>query len=281
MMKLKHKFNLDEFKKLYNEGLNDNEIARRMNVSATTVRYWRCKLKLKSNYTRKRKVDLEKLIQLREQKYSIREIAEQLGVNFGTIGYWFRKLKIKPLRIRRVRKVNLNEFIKLYYDGLKYREIAERMGIAKSTVNTIVTRLRIAHRRRGKSEEGGIVGNGIIRMMNEKGYVTLKDIATRCGIGKHAAYRHVHALFRRGKVCKFTVHGARDFFGCHIKDARVLYYIDERKLVEKLSGIVSIKDMNMAKSFTRILRNNGVSSENIAYFYQLLKQKGMRDETCL
>jgi len=270
---MRYEVNLAELKRLHSEGLNDSEIARRMNVSATAVRYWRRKLNLKSNYTCKRKVDVEKLIQLREQKCSMREIAERLGVCFGTVQYWFRKLKIKPLRIRRVRKVNLEELIKLYYDGLKYREIAEKMGISKATVNIIVSKLKIANRCKKRIEEVKIEKEEIIRMINEKGYTTLKDIEARYGVGKEAAYRHINALFRKGKIHKFTVHGAYSFFGEKLRNIKTLYYTDERRLIEALSEIVNIKDASMSKSFTHILRNNGISSENIAYFHKLQKMK--------
>jgi transposase len=280
------KINVEELVKLYSEGLNDREIAERMGITIPSVRYWRKKLGLKSKHIYGRKVDVNKIIELRNKGYPMHRIARELGVSYGTVEYWFHKLKIKPLRVRRVRRIDKMQLIKLYFDGLTYREIADRLGVSPFTVGAIVSKLGIAYRRRSKDERLIEVKNEILRLIDENVYVTIEDVVGKLKISKSYAINRLRELYREGKVKCFRItsrrcavkYDAYDFFGNRVGDARLLYYVDERKFIEKLSRIVKIRNRSMAKSFTRMLHDNDISDENIKYFYKLISIGGSVDE---
>jgi DNA-directed RNA polymerase specialized sigma24 family protein len=282
----KPKIDVEELIKLYNEGLNDREIAERMGITIPSVRYWRKKLGLKSKHIYGHKVDVNKIIELRNKGYSMNRIARELGVSYGTVEYWFHKLKIKPLRVRRVRRIDRMQLVKLYFDGLTYREIADRLGISPCTVGAIVSRLGIAYRRKGKDERRIEVKNEILKLIDENVYVTIEDVIRKLKISEFYAINRLRELYREGKVKCFRItsrrcavkYDAYDFFGNRVGNARLLYYVDERKFIEKLSRIVTIRNRSMAKSFTRMLHDNGISEENIKYFYKLISIGGSVDE---
>ncbi|MCS7367272.1 MAG: helix-turn-helix domain-containing protein [archaeon YNP-WB-062] len=283
----KPRINVDELIKLYNEGLNDREIAMRMGVTPAKVRYWRIKLNLPSKHRCKLKVDVNRIIELRSKGYPMHRIARELGVSYGTIEYWFHKLKIKPLRVRRVRRIDRMQLVKLYFDGLTYGEIADRLGISPYTVGAIVSKLGIAYRRKGSDERRIEVKNEILRLIDENVYVTVNDVVDKLKVKKNYAINCIRELYREGRIECFRItrrasstrYNVYDFFGRLIGDSRILYYVDERKFMEKLSRIVTIRNMSMAKSFTRLLHDNKISDENIRYFYSLVwrNDKGERE----
>jgi transposase-like protein len=274
----KPRINVEELIKLYNEGLNDSEIARRMGITSAKVRYWRIKLNLPSKHRCKLKVDVNRIIELRSKGYPMHRIARELGVSFGTIEYWFHKLNIKPLRVRRVRRIDRMQLVKLYYDGLTYREIADRLGISPFTVGAIVSKLGIGYRYKNRDERRIEVKNEILKLINENAYVTINDVIEKLKVKKSYAINCLRELYREGRIECFRItsrrcgvkYNAYDFFGNRIGDSRILYYVDERKFMEKLSRIVTIRNMSMAKSFTRLLHDNKINDENIRYFYNLV-----------
>lgn len=76
---------LEEYKKLYKEGLDDSEIARKLGVAYTTTRAWRIDLEYPKQFRYKRKFDTEKFKELYEQGYNYSEIARKLNVSSSAI----------------------------------------------------------------------------------------------------------------------------------------------------------------------------------------------------
>jgi predicted transcriptional regulator len=72
---------LDEFKKLYEQGLNDSQIAAKLEVSYVTPRKWRIALGLPKNFKYSVSFDEQKFKELQEQGLNYSQIAKQLGVS--------------------------------------------------------------------------------------------------------------------------------------------------------------------------------------------------------
>lgn len=72
---------LIEYQKLYQQGLDDSEIARQLGVSHVTTRYWRLKLGLSKNFKYQRKFNTEKFLELYNKGFNYSEIARCLGIS--------------------------------------------------------------------------------------------------------------------------------------------------------------------------------------------------------
>lgn len=76
---------LDEFIKLYNQGLNDTQIANKLGVSYTTPRSWRIKMKLPKIFEYKVKFNTTKFKELYDKGLNYSQIARELGCSSSTI----------------------------------------------------------------------------------------------------------------------------------------------------------------------------------------------------
>lgn len=76
---------LDEFKRLYDEGLTDSDIARKLEVSNTSISKWRKDMDLPKNFQYSRKFDTDKFMELYKQGLNYSKIAKILGVASSTI----------------------------------------------------------------------------------------------------------------------------------------------------------------------------------------------------
>ena len=91
----KYSFSHDEALKLYNEGLNDKEIAKKLNSSCGTVLRWRHKSGLKTNYRFFTNLWIKEAIELKQQGVRNCDIA--------------RKLNKTPLRVWQVLNCHKND----------------------------------------------------------------------------------------------------------------------------------------------------------------------------
>lgn len=72
---------IKKFKELYDLGFNDSEIAKELRVNNVTVRNWRIKLDLPSNFSYTRKFDIEKFMELYNEGLNYVEIAKSLDIS--------------------------------------------------------------------------------------------------------------------------------------------------------------------------------------------------------
>jgi len=96
------KFTDEQFLQLYQQGLSDSEIARRLGVSVTAVWERRRRLGLPPNRPYrllKSKRMRDKFVELWLKGATYKEIMEILGISHGTVGIWRRKLGL-PVRCK-------------------------------------------------------------------------------------------------------------------------------------------------------------------------------------
>lgn len=86
---------VDEFIKLYKEGLNDSEIARYLGINNVTVSTWRNDRKLPKNFQYKRKFNTEQFMELYNNHLSYAEIARRLNVSDSAIQEYASSIGLK------------------------------------------------------------------------------------------------------------------------------------------------------------------------------------------
>jgi len=95
----KPKINVSKIEELIREGKNTYEIARRLNVTPPTIKYWIKKLKL--DYKGQRSWKLAKNPELKRKLFKMikegsspKEIAKSLGVTPKAVKYWINKFNL-------------------------------------------------------------------------------------------------------------------------------------------------------------------------------------------
>ena len=84
----KRKFDESQFKKLYEEGLTDSEIARQLNVSNSTISEYRNKLKLPSNFSYNRNLLRKQIKEYNQSGKTIDEISNILNLDTRVVDYF-------------------------------------------------------------------------------------------------------------------------------------------------------------------------------------------------
>lgn len=123
-----------EFLRLYEQGLEDEEIAKELNLTKTFIYNYRRKLNLDSQHDKKRKLNQQKFLQLLEEGKNDSEMGRILGVSNTTIHYWREALTDKESNFEYTRKFDIEKFLDLYYSGLNYIQIAKELGCSKSAI---------------------------------------------------------------------------------------------------------------------------------------------------
>jgi hypothetical protein len=106
-------FDPEKFKELYNQGMNDREIASILNCKDSCIQSYRKKNNIPSNFKYQCKIDnkIEEIKLLKEQGLGNRKISEMLNIPRTSLMYLFRKYGLK--NIEYVPKyANLNNFQK-------------------------------------------------------------------------------------------------------------------------------------------------------------------------
>jgi len=122
---------------LYEQGLNDSEIAVKLGATRSLVGTRRVRLGLKA-IGRRLLVTDEQLIELNEQGLNDKEIAEKLGVNKYTVGYHRRRLGLEGrddshYGIKRL--FTDQQLIELHEQGFNDIEIGKKLGAHQTTVS--------------------------------------------------------------------------------------------------------------------------------------------------
>lgn len=84
----KRKFDESQFKKLYDEGLTDSEIARQLNVSNSAISEYRNKLKLPSNFSYNRDALRKQIKEYNQSGKTINEISNILNLDTRVVDYF-------------------------------------------------------------------------------------------------------------------------------------------------------------------------------------------------
>lgn len=101
----------EEMYKLYKEGKNDSEIARIVQLNHVTVRNWRIRKNLDSNFEYKPKFDENKFIDLYNQGLTYVDIAKELNTSNSAISEYARSLGLSPNKNKnRLNELSSEEF---------------------------------------------------------------------------------------------------------------------------------------------------------------------------
>ena len=162
---------------LYNQGIKIEEIAKKLNVSDSTVYIYVKELKEKGRVQERKSVSKgsakkeekkEKTLELYNQGIEIEEIAKSLNVTVVTINTYINELKEKgrvqirkSVRNRSAKKeANKEKTLELYNQGIEIEEIAKRLDMAVVTIYRYIKELK---------EEGKIQTNAnYSEKLNEK-----------------------------------------------------------------------------------------------------------------
>ena len=95
-------------RELHATGLTDSEIGKRLGVQTKTIRQWRMRNKLQSNYSPRKpwKLTEEEALQRHREGWSDSRLARELGVSAQTVGRW-RKQNGLPVNYGRGRDADL------------------------------------------------------------------------------------------------------------------------------------------------------------------------------
>lgn len=102
-----------KLKELYNQGKNDNEIAKELNCRSSVIQAYRKKNNLSSNFNYKCKIEnlLEDIKELKKQGLGNRKISELLNIPRTSLIYLFRKHNLENIKYI-PKYANLNYFQK-------------------------------------------------------------------------------------------------------------------------------------------------------------------------
>ena len=175
------KFNLELFKQLYDQGLNDVSIAGRMNVSREVVGYHRRKLGFPVNSFQPRfKVDASKLKALYEKGLSDGKIAGELGVCKHTVRTWRRKLGLPTLfGVEKRRKINLEEMKKLIEEGWTARGLARKYHVKIPSIYLAAHKIKL-YFRNGRNKRFAQLWDRrrklVLDKLKKDGYATRREL---------------------------------------------------------------------------------------------------------
>lgn len=102
-----------KLKELYNQGKNDNEIAKELNCKSSVIQAYRKENNLSSNFNYKCKIEnlLEDIKELKKQGLGNRKISELLNIPRTSLMYLFRKHNLENIKYI-PKYANLNYFQK-------------------------------------------------------------------------------------------------------------------------------------------------------------------------
>lgn len=137
------KIDKQAFLDLYNQGLEDEEIAEKLNLTKTFVYNYRRKLKLDSQRDKTRKKKQQQFLQLLEEGKNDSDIARILDVNHVTIKNWRESLTNQKSNFKYKRSFDTNKFKELYDAGLNYSQIAKELNCSSSAIQNYGSELNL------------------------------------------------------------------------------------------------------------------------------------------
>lgn len=121
--------------KYYNLGMNDNEIAEKINVTPPAIFYWREKNNLKTNHSNKiSKKEHQKRLKLYKIGMIDKKIAEKINTTKKAIKGWRYRNNLETNYNNKLSKKEHEKRLKLYNEGLNDSEIAEKVDLSTETI---------------------------------------------------------------------------------------------------------------------------------------------------
>ncbi|MEM2249838.1 MAG: helix-turn-helix domain-containing protein [Candidatus Bathyarchaeia archaeon] len=130
---------IELLKQLREQGVPNNEIAKRLGCHPSTVTDYVRKLNLPKRTPKFNPTEVEALILA---GYTAQEIADRFGVLRTTVSKWRKKLGLPPMKSG---KAIL--FKPMYLSGASYEEIAEVLGISVNYAKVLRHTLKLPPRR--------------------------------------------------------------------------------------------------------------------------------------
>jgi uncharacterized protein YjcR len=136
--RIKMNIDKDRFKKLYENGYNDRQIAEKMGFTIDSISNHRRKLGLPSH---RKYCDYSKCMELYQRGYNDVQIACELGLAKNTVGIWRKRNGLPTQNAIQIsgieRVIEELEYIiaKLYFEGYSDYKIGQILNIPVSAVN--------------------------------------------------------------------------------------------------------------------------------------------------
>ena len=135
--KYKGKIKHEEFKRLWEQGATDKELASAFGVTPNTIAIYRRKRGFPCNVEKRTtfevRTDYENMQRLYAGGCWDREISETLGCAVSTVIHW-RKVNGLPSQSEKIEVLRNRKYKELYDRGLRDNEIAQSMGVTASAV---------------------------------------------------------------------------------------------------------------------------------------------------
>jgi uncharacterized protein YjcR len=135
-----YKMNIDKdrFKKLYENGYNDRQIAEKMGFAIDSISNYRRRIGLPSH---RKYCDYGRCMELYEKGFNDVQIASELGIAKTTVGIWRKRNELptqNTVQISGIEKVveEIEDIItKLYFEGYSDYKIGQILNIPVNAVN--------------------------------------------------------------------------------------------------------------------------------------------------
>lgn len=145
------RYDRDIFRKLWEQGLSDSQMAKEVGCAKETVIKWRQEEGLPFNEAHVH-VDREKMLALYQQGLNDGEIGRELGCAPQTVKHWRNKKGLPAITQRRT--VDWATVRRLYMTGLSDAEIARTAGCHENTVYRWREKERLPANRFRRKETG-------------------------------------------------------------------------------------------------------------------------------
>ena len=258
----------------FEEGLTQEEVAKRLGVSVHTIyRTFKKQGWEPRHSTRRKELDEGEVRQLYyDEGLTQEKVAEKLGVSESTIYRHFRKHGMKPHRIDTRDEVDSKEVHRLHFEEkFSRKEVAEELDVSESTIRRIFRDQ--GWKGRDSASQSKVDANEVRQLYFDEG-LTQKDVAKRLGVSVPTIYK------------TFKKQGWEPRRGTRRKEldeeeVRQLYYdkkLSQEKVAEKLGVSASTIYRHFRKHGMkphRIYTRDKVDSKEVhkLYFEEKLSRK--------
>ena len=199
--------NKEKILELYNQGLEIKEIAKRLNISDTTIYKYIKELKEEGRIQKrktlaKKDINKEETLELYNSKMKVKEIAKKLNVSVVTIRTYIKELKEEGKVQNNGKEERKEEALELYNQGLEIKEIAKRLNVTAVTINTYIKELieegRIQERKDLKQRKKEEKKEEVLRLYKQG--IETKEIAKKLNLADSTIHRYIRELEEEGRV---------------------------------------------------------------------------------
>ena len=193
--------NKEKILELYNQGLEIKEIAKRLNISDTTIYKYIKELKEEGRIQKrktlaKKDINKEETLGLYNSKMKVKEIAKKLNVSVVTIRTYIKELKEEGKVQNNGKEERKEEALELYNQGLEIKEIAKRLNVTSVTINTYIKELieegRIQERKNLKQRKKEEKKEEVLRLCKQG--IKTKEIAKKLNLADSTIHRYIKEI---------------------------------------------------------------------------------------